>query len=503
MKKTTNRSILKNTNLVLTAAISLMIASVQSGGAGPLALLYTFPGPGSGPLGSSPNGGLVWRGDGTFLGTTSQGGEYGYGDIYSISPAAFYPQNVLSYFNGTDYFGGNPMAGATIYGPLDPGSTNAFYCTCYAKGLYNAGAVFAVYGDGQYVSYYDFGFVTNDGANPEGAVIVGGDGNVYGTTAAGGTNGDGTVYEIVTNVFYTFAGASVIHSFQGTADGYHPYGSLTLGSDGNLYGTTLYGGSNGFGTVFSMVFTNGAWAFRTLHHFTGGSDGGYPNGGLVQGGPGLTFYGTTHYGGSAPNPGVSGGGGTVYKITAIGELTSLYSFGDTYANGPLIFGTDGNLYGVTSAGVHASTNGSVFQITSAGAFNTIYQFNGTDGRNPSGALLQYNDNVNNGYGYLYGTTRQGGTNFNGTIFALLVTNLAMSGQIAPTPGFGPSSVNLRTPSSAGVVYQLQYADSVNSAVWMNLGPPVLGTGGIITLTDPDGSYATRQTRYYRIVTTNP
>jgi uncharacterized repeat protein (TIGR03803 family) len=266
------------------------------------------------------------------------------------------------------------------------------------------------------------------------------------------------------------------------------------GRNGKFYGTARYGGSGNLGTVFSLSFNGSSWVFNTLHLFSGGDDGGFPNGGLVQGTDG-NFYGTTHYGGTNASPAVSGGGGTIFSISPSGAFTLLHSFGDTYPNGPLIQGTDGNFYGVTAGG---PGNGTVFQISSTGDFNTLWQFNGADGRNPYGSLIQFNDSVTSGYGYLYGSTAQGGTNLEGTIFSLSVPSLAVSTQLIS--GLQPAStgVQMQMLSAAGVTYQLQYVSSPNDSNWINVGSPVPGTGvGTVTLSDPGAPFGGM--RFYRVV----
>ena len=132
-----------------------------------------------------------------------------------------------------------------------------------------------------------------------------------------------------------------LHSFQGLTNGANPVAGLVQGSDGNFYGTTSKAAANGYGTVFK-ISTNGA--LTSLYSFTGGNDGANPCAGLVQGSDG-NFYGTTQYGGT-------NGAGTVFKISTNGALTSLYSFtgGNDGANpdAGLVQGSDGNFYGTTS-----------------------------------------------------------------------------------------------------------------------------------------------------------
>jgi uncharacterized repeat protein (TIGR03803 family) len=138
-----------------------------------------------------------------------------------------------------------------------------------------------------------------NGENPYAGLVQGSDGNFYGTTYQGGTNGAGTVFKISTNGALTS-----LYSFTGGNDGRWPTAGLVQGSDGNSYGTTSEGGTNGSGTVFK-ISTNGVLA--SLYSFTGGNDGAYPNAGLVQGSDG-NFYGTTANGGG-------GGAGTVFRLT--------------------------------------------------------------------------------------------------------------------------------------------------------------------------------------------
>ncbi len=223
-------------------------------------------------------------------------------------------------------------------------------------------------------------------------------------------------------VFGTQAAAvlTTLYSFTGGNDGRSPDG-LVQGSDGYLYGTTSGGGTNNNGTVFK-ISANGA--FTTLYSF-GGNDGAGP-GGLVQGSDG-NFYGTTSGGGITNfnvDVGLFYGCGTVFKISANGGLTSLYSFtggNDGAGPGGLVQGSDGNFYG--TAGWGGTNNyGTVFKINTNGALTSLYSFSGgNDGAFPQAALAQGSD------GNFYGTTSSGGTtNYNvslgtygyGTVFKI-------------------------------------------------------------------------------------
>lgn len=227
----------------------------------------------------------------------------------------------------------------------------------------------------------------------------------------------GTVFKI------TPAGTlTVIYSLDGTF-GSEPYGGLTLGTDGNFYGTAFGGGKFGYGTVFQI--TPGG-SLKVFYNFTGGSDGSNPQAPPIPGTDG-NFYGTTKTGGTNVYY------GTVYKITPSGTLTTLYSFDVThgyYPVAPLVQGTDGNFYGTTIHG-GASNEGIVFRITPSGKLTVLYSFDVTHGDQPYSPLIQGND------GNFYGTTTGGGSTGYGTVFKLTPAgNLTVLYNFAA--GTGPS-----------------------------------------------------------------
>ena len=242
-------------------------------------------------------------------------------------------------------------------------------------------------------------------------LVQGSDGALYGTTQYGGANGNGSVYKVTTAGVVT-----VLYSFEtGTGEtaagdnGDDPLAGLTLGSDGNFYGTTN-------NTIFKVT---SAGTLTTIYTFTGvGTE--FPGSGagisaLVQGRDG-NFYGTTQTGG-ANNQGM------IFSVTPAGAFTMLYSFSgfgsQNRGNNPvagLIQASDGNFYGTTQFG-GANGEGSVFEITPGGQFTTLYSFTSvsltdvnTDGAQPVAALVQGSD------GSLYGTTYVGGPNGAGTVF---------------------------------------------------------------------------------------
>lgn len=217
------------------------------------------------------------------------------------------------------------------------------------------------------------------------------------------------------------ATVSMLYSFSGGAgggkDGALPNGGLVLGCDGNFYGSTLVGGSSatlansaGVGTVFKI--TPGG-VETVLHSFTDdGVDGTHPQANLILGRDG-NLYGSTRFGGPSASTGL-GEGGTIFRIAPSGQETILYAFGTTLTDGAmaasaLVQGSDGNLYGTTIQG-GANGKGTIFRIDAAGTFTSLYSFNAGGGTNPVGALLQASD------GNFYGATLNGGDNGTGTVF---------------------------------------------------------------------------------------
>jgi uncharacterized repeat protein (TIGR03803 family) len=311
----------------------------------------------------------------------------------------------LHSFNGTD--GAYPSTQLTKSHVVQHSNGN-FYGTTPAGGAHTYGAVFQVTAAGAETTLYSFcsigGSACTDGSTPQGALALGSDGNLYGTTFLGGAHNDGTVFKVTT------AGAlTTLYSFSGT-DGANPIGALTLGKDGNLYGTAFAGGANNDGTVFKITCGG---SLTTLHSFSG-TDGVNPGGDLVQSNSNGSFFGTTYAGGN------SKGAGTLFEITTGGALTTLYTFcsatncnDGSAPNVPLSQDSFGDFYGTTSAN-GANAGGTLFVYTWWGGFHTIYHFcsatNCTDGAQPLGGPVLGSDfNI-------YGTTTSGGTNNAGSVY---------------------------------------------------------------------------------------
>jgi uncharacterized repeat protein (TIGR03803 family) len=235
---------------------------------------------------------------------------------------------------------------------------------------------------------HSFGF----GFDPYAGLVRDSAGNFYGTTSAGGIGcnfiGCGVVYKLDTAGNYT-----VLYEFTGGSDGGSPFAGVVLDSDGNLYGTTTYGGANLNGVVYKL---DKAGSQTVLHTFTGGADGGAPRSGVVRDRKGI-LYGTTFSGGS--------GHGVVYRVDQKGQEKVLYTFtggadgGLPYAG--LILDSEGNLYGTTVAG--GSGAGVVYKLNPDGQETVLYTFTGgADGSGPYASVIR--DSAGN----LYGTTVGGG-----------------------------------------------------------------------------------------------
>jgi uncharacterized repeat protein (TIGR03803 family) len=252
-------------------------------------------------------------------------------------------------FNGTN--GAHPLAAPVV------GNDGNLYGTTYGDDAgNNLGTVFRLTTNGVLTSLVSFNRA--NGAHPLAALVVGNDGNLYGTTEEGG--GLGTVFKLTTNGLLT-----TLVSFTNFANGAYPTAPLVLGEDGNFYGTTSSGGSDssGWGTVFQMT-TNGV--LRTLVSFNG-ANGAYPIGGLVLGRD-ANLYGTTVYGGSGYRNDNNPGDGTVFQVSAKGVLTTLCSFSTNGSRpfAPLLLGTDGNFYGTTLVG--PLSGGTIFRLVTSPEF---------------------------------------------------------------------------------------------------------------------------------------
>ena len=340
-----------------------------------------------------PSAALVEGGDGNFYGTTAYGGASGKGTVFVVTPGG--ALTTLISFNGTN--GSDPVAA------LVQGSDGNFYgTTAYGGTNGNNGTVFQMTPAGTLRTLVSFN--GTNGGHPLAGLVQANDGNFYGTTLVGGAYNSGTVFKM------TSGGAlTTLASFNG-ANGSLPFAGLVQGTNGNFYGTTSLGGSSGHGAVFRMspagVLTMVMDVYNSAYAL-------YPAAGVVQGQDG-NFYGTTAYGGNnSLNAG--SGFGTVFKMTPAGGLNTLVSFNGangSYCGSGLVQGSDGNFYGTTAGGGAGGSlgGGTVFKMTPAGALTTLVSFNGANGNSPQAPLIQGSD------GNFYGTTTYGGPGGAGTVF---------------------------------------------------------------------------------------
>ena len=347
---------------------------------------YNFP---DAAGGSYPNAGVVRDSAGNLYGATFHGGPANAGVVYRLDPAG--RETVLySFTGGAD--GAGPMAGVIH------DTEGNLYGTTTAGGAAGWGVVYKLDATGHETVLYSFTGGT-DGGYPVAGVIRDPAGNLYGTTFSGGAASEGVVYKLDPSGHET-----VLYSFTGT-DGAQPYSGVIRDSAGNLYGTTGGGGRTGAGVVYEL---NAAGQQTVLYRFTGQADGEYPFAGVIRDSTG-NLYGTTYRGGAA-------NAGVVYKLDPAGHETVLYSFSGGadggQPNAGVIGDAAGNLYGTATYG-GASGAGVVYKLDAAGHETVLYSFTGgIDGGGPEAGV------IGDGAGNLYGTAVRGGKESSGVVFEL-------------------------------------------------------------------------------------
>lgn len=313
--------------------------------------------------------------------------------------------NVVHAFTGGSD-GGNPVNGFMI------DNDGSLYGTASAGGASSLGVLFKLNGHGKETVLHSFAG-GSDGATPNGGVIAGAGGSLYGTTTAGGTSGYGTVFR------YKGHKETVLYSFAGGSDGEDPQAGLVADAAGNLYGTTYAGGAAGNGTVFELVRPkqkNGQWTETVLYSFGTGTDGAAPVAGVILDASG-NLYGTTSAGGAY-------GYGTVFQIATGSQWTEniLYSFQNStdgatpYAG--LIADSAGNLYGAATDG-GANGGGTVFELSPSNGSWNFSVLTSIPGWGVSGT---FRDLMMDKSGTIFGTTHCDGSNSAGTIYELVPSN---------------------------------------------------------------------------------
>jgi uncharacterized repeat protein (TIGR03803 family) len=388
---------------VLLTTSALPLTEAQT-----LSVLHSF----SGSEGDHPFSGVILDQAGNLYGTTFSGGSRDAGTAFQLKHSAFgYTLNSLYTFNGGST-GGSPEGGV-VFGP-----DGALYGTTSQDGFDGSGTVFRLRPPATFcrailcpwteeVLYAFHGVGSGDGAHPAyGDVVFDAAGNIYGTTSRGGSFGGGTVYELSpSGSGWT---ETILYNFGATGDGSQPMHNVIFDRAGNLYGTTANGGADGNGTVFQLVRSSSGWIESFLYSFpASGSAGVSPQAGLIFDQTG-NLYGATTYGNAA-----------VFELSPSAggwQFTLLHTFAQHNIGpiGNLVMDNRGHLYG-TTYGDGATLQGSIFELTpSVGGwtFTELYDFaDDSSGANPSGDLTL--DNASK----IYGTTQIGSNG--GTVWTML------------------------------------------------------------------------------------
>jgi uncharacterized repeat protein (TIGR03803 family) len=366
--------------------------------------------------------------------------------------------------------------GASPFAGLFLSTNGTLFGTTRGGGTSRFGTIFSVNADGTGFSVLHNFLGGQDGMNPQNALIQASDGALYGVTPNGNAVAQGTIFKI--NADGT--GYSAIFGFPGDAAGAQPFCRLLEGSDGLLYGTTSAGGSVGVGVVFRIA--KDASVYNVLYNFKGYTDGATPKSGLIEGSDGV-LYGTTSAGGS-------GNGGTVFKINKDGSFYGVVRSFSIPAGDPasprseLIESPDGALYGGTPSG-GAGSYGALFKLNKDGTgYQVLRSFLGTgvDGDTPS-ALLQLDANT------FCGTTLHGRGSAAGSVFVL--NNPPLPSRILSQSLSGTS--NLLQCALGVATYDLQRSTNLES--WQVLATFLSPSNGIFSLSD---SNAPQPTAFYRL-----
>jgi uncharacterized repeat protein (TIGR03803 family) len=415
--------------------------------------------------------GLVQATNGNYYGTTQYGGKNAdSGVVFQITPAGKLNDiySFCSQANCTD--GARPWSTPVF------ASDGSFYGTTYLGGSSGSGTVYKMTIGGKVTTLHSFCSTQpcGDGQLPVGLVEAS-NGNFYGATYGGTISG--TIFEVTKvgtlRTLYSFCSEAKC------ADGFSPQSGLMQAGNGNLYGTTMLGGSKGWGVIYEITPSGSYKVFYNFCSQSSCADGAYPVATLIQDSSG-NLYGTTSSGGTY-------GYGTVFEITPRNQFIVLHSFDN--ANGgtpaaPLILANDGNLYGTT---VYTTVGGgSIFEITPSGVFTQLYVFCTDPGcgfHSESGLLQSTN-------GTLYGATLWGGTFGYGTIFSL-GNGLSPSVKTAPVAGKVGKRViilgNGLTGSTSVTFNGAQAKFTVVSDTEITATVPSRATTGTVSVITPTGT----------------
>jgi uncharacterized repeat protein (TIGR03803 family) len=386
---------------MLTVILSLTVVfASKTGYAQTFSVLYNFGGVSGDP--TFPQKQLSQGGDGALYGTSNTGGANGSGSIFKLNAAG--KVNVVYSFCAQSGCpdGSLPQAGLTLR------PDGHFLGAAAQGGTSNAGTIFDITESGGFTLLYSFTGGA-DGAGPDTPPIIGPDGHFYGVAFVGGGSSCGTAYRLTPAPTGTSAVFTPLHKFAKAKEGCNPT-SLVLGTDGNLYGTNSHGGSAGFGTVFKMTPSG---AVTLLHTFSGLTDGSIPLG-LTLGNDG-NFYGVAAVPSTGPGgvifkitpDGIFTVLHTMNDADGNGPKALFQASDGNFYGAAAEGGTSTNcFFGGTNQGC-----GTLFEITPAGDFTVLYNFDLITGQEPVGGLQQTS-------GLLYGNTVDGGTNCCGVLYSL-------------------------------------------------------------------------------------
>lgn len=412
---------------------------------GALETLVDFTGTGGAFPGAMPEGGLIFASDGNFYGTTSAGGANDEGIVFRLSPTGTF--TTLFEFDSTDMTNNGAFPRATL---TESTTAGVFLGTTAGGGDNGDGTIFQIDSFGVVTTLVHFSAydMTNPGAGPTAPLILASDGNYYGTTRFGAKYDEtykdqGTVFQLTPAGVHTTI-AAFVWPIPNDHRGLWPSGALVEGDDGFLYGTTIRGGNNDRGVVF-RVGKGGGMETLVDFDFQNSPKGSGPSGGLVQIASN-EFIGTTAAGGDFNK-------GTVFRVSnvmsssaTLTTVVDLAGTGSTNETGPaapfggLTEASNGYLYGTTAEG-GTHEKGTVFRSTKAGVVEVLVEFTG-NGMTEKGEqpLGALFEAID---GNFYGVTALGGTDNFGTVFRMtpggeLTTLIEFTGTAGSQPGSYPS-----------------------------------------------------------------
>lgn len=393
--------------MVTVAMLPLFVAALAQ--AQTYTILHNF----TGADGAGPYAGITFDQRGRIYGTTTVGGSHQEGLVYRLihEGEGWLLSPIYS-------FGSQANDGQAPYARVVFGPDGLLYGTTSSGGAFGAGTVFSLRPPATacttalcpWVETILYSFTGgSDGAYPQfGDLIFDQANNIYGTTLKGGNPGAGVVFKLVrSDSGWT---ESVLWNFTGGNDGAFPYGGVIFDNAGNLYGTD-FGGSDGFGVVYELSPTQSGWNETTLHTFGAEGNGA---GGLIMDGQANLFGITGGF-----ESGFYGGNVAAYELAPQNgnwSFTLLHNFGGEFPTpvaAPTI-DSQGNLYGPLAGG-GSLQDGELFKLVLSGnqwIYSSLFQFDGSDGRAPFGPVV-FDSNGN-----MYGTTYIGGTNDGGTVWEL-------------------------------------------------------------------------------------